>query len=122
MNRPTRHEQARAILTLKGHQLASSILERRATSEADFVEAFNLERVDLVAEIPNPDAMLELGRTVPGPKDGLYIIDDGDSYRAYIQERGVAITGGTGLSFAEARELVIDLLIRLGGLPYRPPG
>lgn len=122
MDRPTRQEQAQAILRLQGHRLASHILGRRATTAADFEEAFNLERIDLLAEISDPGAMLTLGRNIVGPRDGLYVLDDGDSFRVYIQERGETYQEVRGADFEAAREAVIDRLLILGGLPYRPPG
>lgn len=102
--------------------MASSILGRRATSTADFEEAFTLEHVDLVAEISTSEAMMALGRNIVGPRDGLYVLDDEGSYRVYIQERGIALEEQRGLTFARARDAVIDRLLRLGGLPFVPPG
>lgn len=122
MNLPTRQEQAQAILHLKGAQLASRILGRRATSAADFAEAFNLERIDLIAEIPNPAALLALGKNIVGPRDGLYVLDDGGTYRVYLQEKGEAFSEVAGASFDQARDAVIDRLLQLGGLPFRPQG
>jgi hypothetical protein len=122
MDRPTRKEQAQAILTLRGQRLASEILGRRASSAADFGEAFNLERIDLLAEIPDGDAMLALGRNIVGPRDGLYVLDDGGSYRVYIQERGTSMDVVAGADFDTARDAVIERLMVLGGLPFRPPG
>ncbi len=121
MNRPTRHDQAIAILKLRGHRMASQIIGRRATNAADFTEAFNVERIDLVSAIPNPEEMLRLGRNIVGPRDGLYVLDDDGSYRVYIQESGESrdeIRGG----FADAREAVVDALLLLGGIPYVPAG
>jgi hypothetical protein len=122
MHRPTRQEQAHAILHLRGHALASQILGRRATSAADFEEAFNVERIDLVAEIPDPASLLRLGRNIVGPRDGLYVLDDGDGYRVYLQERGESYQEVAGADFERAREAAIDGLLVLGGLPFRPPG
>jgi hypothetical protein len=122
VTRPTRQEQAQAILHRRAWQLASQVLERRATSAADFHEAFNLERIDLVSEIPNPAALLSLGRNVVGPRDGLYVIDDGDSYRVYVQEKGEMYYEVAGATFDEAREAVIDRLIQLNGIPFTPEG
>lgn len=121
MERPTRHEQALAILKLRGHRMASQILGRRATNAADFAEAFNVERIDLIAAIPNPEEMLRLGRNIVGPRDGLYILDDGDFYRIYVQESGEAAQEVRG-DFFTAREAVVDALVRLGGIPYVPAG
>ncbi len=117
MERPTRRDQARAILRRRGRALASEILGRRAISAADFDEAFNLERIDLIAEIPTPAAMMALGRSVVGPRDGLYVLDDGGTYRIYIQERGITSKEVRGAGFDEAREAVIDRIIELSGLP-----
>lgn len=122
MTRPTRQEQAQAILQRRAWQLASQVLGRRATNAADFDEAFNLERVDLVSEIPTRDALLALGRNVAGPGDGLYIIDDGDSFRVYTQERGETYYELRGATFGEAREAAIDRLIQLNGIPFSPAG
>ncbi len=122
MTRPTRQEQAQAILRLRAWQLASQILGRRATNAADFAEAFNLERIDLISEIPNPEAMLALGRNIVGPRDGLYIIDDGGRYRIYIQERGEERDAIRDAGFEESRDAVIDRLLQLGGVPYVPAG
>lgn len=122
MYQTTRQEQAQAILERRGQQMASRILGRRANSAADFAEAFNLERVDLISEIPSPEAMLALGRNVVGPSDGLYVLDDGASYRVYLQEKGEQYYMTSGASFEEARDVVIDRLIQLQGLPFDPPG
>jgi len=122
MTRPTRQEQAQAILNRRAWQLASRVLGRRATNAADFATALNLERIDLIAEIPNPAALLALGANVAGPRDGLYVIDDGASYRVYLQERGQPHDEAAGLGFEEAREAVIDRLIQLNGIPYTPEG
>jgi hypothetical protein len=122
MDRPTRQEQARAILNRRGHRLAAEILQRRPASAADYEEAFNLERIDLIAEISGPEALLALGRNRVGPRDGLYILDDGGSYRVYVQERGIEMGAVAGVGFEEARDAVIDRIIMLQGLPFRPPG
>jgi len=122
MHQTTRQEQAQAILQRRGQAMASRILDRRANSAADFDEAFNLERIDLISEIPTPEAMLALGRNAAGPSDDLYIHDDGGSYRVYIQEKGEVYYLAAGLSFEAARDEVIDRLIQLQGLPFTPPG
>ena len=122
MDRPTRQQQAQAILKLQGHRLASRILGRRVTTAADFEEAFNLERIDLIAEVATPEALLALGRNVIGPRDGLYVLDDGSSYRVYVQEHGMTTNGVAGVDFDRARDVLIDSLLVLGGLPFRPPG
>lgn len=121
MDRPTRHEQAIAILKLRGHRLASEILGRRATNAADFAEAFNVEQIDLIAAIPDEEALLRLGRNIVGPRDGLYILSDGDNYRVYVQEKGEARQEIRG-DFNTAREAAVDALLLLGGLPYVPAG
>ena len=121
MDRPTRHEQAVAILKLRAHRLASEILGRRATNAADFAEAFNVEHVDLVAAIPDEEALLRLGRNIVGPRDGLYVLSEGDTYRVYTQEKGEARAETRG-DFDTAREAAVDALIQLGGLPYVPAG
>lgn len=121
MDRPTRHDQAIAILKLRGHRMASQILGRRATSAADFEEALNVERIDLVSAIPNVEEMLKLGRNIVGPRDGLYILDDGGTFRVYTQESGES-KGEVRGDFLAAREAVVDALVRLGGIPYVPAG
>ncbi len=102
--------------------MASRILGRRATTSADFEEAFTLERIDLLSEIPHPEALLALGRNIVGPRDGLYVLDDGGSFRVYIQERGTSADVVAGADFDAARDAVIERLMLLGGLPFRPPG
>lgn len=102
--------------------MAAQILQRRATSAADFAEAFNVEQIDLLSEIPTPEAMLALGRNVVGPRDGLYILDDGGSYRVYLQEHGETHHAVAGATFDEARRAVVERVIMLQGLPYSPPG
>lgn len=118
MTRPTRQDQAQAILELRAWKLASEVLGRRASNVADFAEAFNLERIDITSEIPTPEAMLALGRNITGPRDGLYILDDGGTYRVYLQERGQEYYEVSGASFEEARDAAIDRLIQLGGIPF----
>ncbi len=118
MTRPTRHEQAQAILQRKAARLASQILERRASTAADFAEAFTLERVDVVAEIDSVDALLAVGRNRVGPRDGLYVIEEDGGFRVYIQERGIPEREVAGLTFDEAREAVIDRVMLLNGIPY----
>ncbi len=121
MQRPTRQEQARAILELRAWKLASQVLGRRATNAADFADAFNLERIDLLAEIPDVAALMRLGRNVVGPRDGLYVLDDGGTYRVYLQEKGETYYETSG-DFETARDAAIDRLVQLGGLPFEIPG
>lgn len=122
MERPTRQEQAEAILGLKAQRMASQILGRRASGAADFEEAFNLEWVDLISEIPTGDSMMALGRNIVGPKDGLYVLRDGDTFRVYLQEKGEDYFVLRGVGFEEARDAVIHRLIQMQGLPFIPPG
>lgn len=122
MERPTRQEQAQAILQRRAQRLASQILGRRATGAGDYAEAFNLEWVDIISEIPTPVEMLALGRNIVGPRDGLYVLDDGCSYRVYLQEKGISFQELSDAGFEEARDAVIHLLIQIQGLPYTPPG
>ena len=122
MDRPTRQEQAQAILGLRAQRMASRVLGRRATGAADFEEAFNLEWIDLISEIPDTDSLLALGRNIVGPKDGLYILRDGDTYRVYIQEKGEDTYRVSGVDFNDARDATIHRLIQLQGMPYTPPG
>ncbi len=121
MERPTRHDQAIAILKLRGHRLASEILGRRATNAADFAQAFNVERIDLVAAIPDPEALLRLGRNIVGPRDGLYILHEEGTFRVYVQEAGES-RGEVRGDFAAAREAAVDALLLLSGIPYVPAG
>lgn len=115
---PTRQEQAQAILQRQAARLASAILDRRASTAADFAEAFTLERVDMVAEIDSIDALLALGRNRAGPGDGLYVIEEEDGFRVYVQERGIPQKERAGLSFDAAREVAIDGAMLLNGIPY----
>ena len=119
MDRPTRQEQAQALLHRKGRRLASLILGHRATTARDFAEAFTLERVDITSEIPDAETLLSLGLSRVGPRDGLYVLDDGEhGYRVYVQEHGMPMRERTGLSFDAARDAVIDELMRLNGIPF----
>lgn len=102
--------------------MASVILGRRASGRADFEEAFNLEWVDIITEIPDSDALLALGRNIVGPKDGLYILRKDDKYRVYLQEKGENLLQITGATFDEARDAAIHRIIQLQGLPFTPPG
>ena len=102
--------------------MASQILGRRASGAGDYEEAFNLEWVDLISEIPDVDSMLALGRNIVGPRDGLYILRDGDTFRIYLQEKGEDYHEVNGADFDEARDTVIHRLIQLQGLPFIPPG
>lgn len=122
MDRPTRQEQAEAILGLKALRLASKVLGRRVNNAEDYEAAFNLEWIDLIAEIPSPDALLSLGRNIVGPKDGLYILRDGDTFRVYLQEKGESRYEVTGADFETARDAAVHRLIQLQGMPYTPPG
>ena len=122
MDRPTRHEQARAILERHGHRIAAEILGRQPNSAADYAEAFNLEWIDLISEISGRSNLLALGSNRSGPRDGLYILEDEDGYRVYVQERGISTHAIGGATFDEARDAVIEHLIMLQGLPFEPPG
>ena len=122
LNQPTRQEQAEAILARKGAKLATRILGHTARTADDFRDAFTLEHIDLVAAIPTPASMLALGYTIVGPRDGLYILDDGGTYRVYLQEHGETLFAEAGLTFDQARSAVIDRILRLNGIPFMPPG
>lgn len=98
--------------------MASAVLGRRATTAQDFAIAFNLEKVDIISEVPDRETLLALGLNRVGPRDGLYILEDGDSFRIYLQERGTPLREQSGLAFDEARDKVIDELVLLNGIPF----
>lgn len=98
--------------------MASAVLGRRATTAADFAIAFNLEQVDIVSEIPDRETLLALGLSRVGPRDGLYILEDWDGFRVYLQERGIPMREQSGLSFDDARDKVIEELVLLNGIPF----
>jgi len=116
--KPTRREQAQAILQRKGARMASQILGRRATSAADYAEAFTLERIDVIAEIADEQALLAVGRNTVGPRDGLYVLEEDGTFRVYVQERGIPFYEARGLDFDQAREAVIDRVLMLNGIPF----
>lgn len=118
MDRPTRQEQAQAILQRKARRLASQILGHRATTAAEFADAFTLERVDIISEISDREALLALGLNRVGPRDGIYVLEDPDGFRVYAQEHGIPVRERSGLSFDEARDAVIDELVLLNGIPF----
>lgn len=98
--------------------MASTVLGRRATTAADFADAFTLERVDLISEIPDRETLRSLAHNRVGPRDGLYVLDAPDGYRVYTQERGVPLRERSGLSFDAARDAVVDELVLLNGIPF----
>lgn len=118
MNRPTRQEQAQALIHRRLRTLASQILGRRASTTADFTEALTLERIDVISEIPDRTALLALGNNRVGPRDGLYVLEDGEGFRIYVQERGIPMRDRRGLTFEDAVEVVIDQLVVLNGIPF----
>ena len=114
----TRQEQAQAIIDRKARKVASELLGRRATTTADFREALTLERVDLISEVPDHEALMGLGRNVAGPKNGLYILDHPDGYTVYQQQNGEPYEMFTALDFDTARDRAVDCLVMLNGIPF----
>jgi hypothetical protein len=119
MSAYTRQEQAQAIIDQKVRRMASKMLGRQATTGADFAEALTVERIDLIAQIPDDEALLELSRNVAGPKNGLYILDRPEGYVLYQQHNGEPYEVFEGLDFDEARDAAIDCLVMLNGIPFR---
>ncbi|MGI9666311.1 MAG: hypothetical protein ACR2N2_04305 [Acidimicrobiia bacterium] len=114
----TRQEQAQAIIERRARRVASQMLGRQATTGDDFRAALTVERLDLVAEIPDRESLLALGRNVAGPKNGLYIIEKDTGYTVYHQHNGVPYEEFSDLSFDAARDAAIDSLVMLNGIPY----
>jgi len=98
--------------------MASTVLGRRATTAADFADAFTLERVDIISEIPDDATLKSLALGRVGPRDGVYVLDAVDGYRVYVQERGIPLRERSSLSFDEARDVLIDELVLLNGIPF----
>jgi len=115
----TRQEQAQAIIAGKARKIASEMLGRRATTGSDFADALTVERVDLLAEIPDHTSLLALGRTHPGPRNGLYVLDRDGSYTVYQQHDGVPYEVFANLSFDDACDAAIDCLVMMNGIPFR---
>ncbi len=115
----TRQEQARAIIERRARRIASQMLGRQATTGADFAAAFTVEQIDLIAEIPDREALMHLGRNIAGPKNGLYILARADGLTVYQQHSGEPYEVLEKLSFDEARIAAIDCLVRMNGIPYR---
>lgn len=115
----TRKEQAQAIIDGRARLIASQMLGRRATIGEDFAEALTVERIDLIAEIPDYGSLMALGRNVTGPKNGLYVLDHADGYTVYLQHNGEPYETFRDLSFDAARDAAIDCLVMLNGIPFR---
>jgi len=115
----TRQEQAQAIIDQRARRMASQMLGRQATTGSDFREALTVERIDLIAEIPDANALLSLSRNVAGPKNGLYILDRPDGYTVYQQHNGEPYEVFEGLDFESARDAAVDCLVMLNGIPFR---
>jgi hypothetical protein len=115
----TRQAQARAIIAGKAREMASEMLGRRANTGSDFSDALTVERIDLLAEIPDHETLMGLGRTHPGPSNGLYVLDRGGSYTVYQQHDGVPYEVFTDLNFDHARDAAIDCMVMMNGIPFR---
>lgn len=115
----TRQEQAQAILEQKARPMASTMLGYHATTGKDFAQALTVERIDILSEIPDAEALMELGFTVPGPKNGLYILDRGDGYTVYQQHNGEPYEIFDDLNFDQARNAAIDCIVMMNGIPFR---
>jgi hypothetical protein len=115
----TRQEQAQAIIDQKARRMASQMLGRQATTGADFAEALTLERIDLIAQIPDDEALLSLARNIAGPKNGLYVLKHADGYVVYQQHNGEPYEVFGNLDFEAARNTAIDCLVMLNGIPFR---
>jgi hypothetical protein len=115
----TRQEQARAIIENRARRLASKMLGRQATTGTDFQQAMTVERIDLIAEIPDEAALMSLGRNVTGPKNGLYVLDRGDGFTVYLQHNGEPYEVFAEMTFDEARDVAVDCLVMMNGIPYR---
>jgi hypothetical protein len=115
----TRQEQARAIIEGTARRIASAMLGRQATTGGDFREALTVERIDLVSEIPDADALKSLGRPVAGPKNGLYVIERESGYTVYQQHGGEPYEVFDDLDFNGARDTAIDCMVMMNGIPFR---
>ncbi len=98
--------------------MASRMLGRQATTGADFAEALTVERIDLIAQIPDDEALMALGRNIAGPRNGLYVLDHPNGYMVYQQHNGEPYKVFDGLGFDEARDAAIDCLVMLNGIPF----
>ncbi len=119
MSTLTRQEQAQAIIDQRARRIASQMLGRQATTGTDFAEALSVERIDLVAEVPDHESLMALGRNHAGPKNGLYVLVHPDGYTVYQQHAGEPYEILSGLDFDAARDAAIDCLVMLNGIPYR---
>lgn len=115
----TRQAQAQAIIAGKVRKMASEMLGRRATSGSDFSDALTVERIDLVAEIPDHDSLMGVARTHPGPKNGLYVLCREGSYTVYQQHDGTPDEVFADLDFDGARDAAIDCMVMINGIPFR---
>lgn len=77
------------------------------------------ERIDLIAEIPDGEILLALGRNVAGPRNGLYALDRAKGFTVYQQHNGVPHEIFEELDFDAARDAAIDYLVMLNGIPFR---
>lgn len=115
----TRQDQARAIIDRRARKVASKVLGRQATTGADFAEALTLERIDIISEIPDEDALMALGRNIVGPKNGLYVLNRPSGFTVYQQHDGEPYELYEHLTFDEARNAAIDCLVMMNGIPFR---
>lgn len=119
MSAYTRQDQALAIINQRARRLASRMLGRQATTGSDFQEALTVERIDIIAEIPDHGSLMALGRNHAGPKNGLYVLSHGGGYTVYQQHNGEPYEIHASLDFDAARDAAIDCLVMLNGIPFR---
>jgi hypothetical protein len=95
------------------------MLGHHATTGSDFAEALTVERIDLISEVPDATALLELAMTIPGPKNGLYILERPEGYTVYQQHNGEPYEVFNALTFDQARDAAIDCIVMMNGIPFR---
>ncbi|GMQ97919.1 MAG: hypothetical protein BMS9Abin17_0422 [Acidimicrobiia bacterium] len=115
----TRQDQARAIIDRRGRRIASQMLGRQATTGSDFAEALTLERIDLIAEIPDRESLMSVGRNIAGPSNGIYVLDKPGGFTVYHQHNGEPYELFENLTFDQARDAAIDCLVMMNGIPFR---
>jgi len=99
--------------------MASQMLGRQATIGSDFAEALTLERIDLIAEIPDRESLMSVGRNIAGPRNGLYVLDKPGGFTVYQQHNGEPYELFENLTFDQARDAAIDCLVMMNGIPFR---
>jgi hypothetical protein len=112
---PPTFDQIQALLTGRARQFTHEWTGKTRLTGSEYKEVFTVTRDEVHQYVARNGIPTGAWSSRPGVSDGLYMVEKGELYAVYFQERGIAFDQTTYPTKIDAEAALTDWLLALSG-------